>query len=249
MTFDVWTLGFQAVNVLILIWLLHRFFWKPVAGMIADRQASAATLLDEAKAKDAEAKAALAEVAETRAGLATERDAMLATARKDAAAARETLLAEARAEVETLRETAKAARVRAAETLKASAIDEAQGLALTIAGQLVARLDGPATDAAFLGWLVEGLAELPEAERTALAGVELEIVSATDQDSRAQDRTAKAVTTALGSPAKLTFRTNPEMIAGLELHSPHFSMRNSWRADLDRIAAALGDKGGLSDAA
>lgn len=249
MTFDVWTLGFQAVNVLVLIWLLHRFFWKPVAAMIAARQATVATLLDEAKAKQAEAEAELAKIAATRAGLATELDAMLATARKDAEAARETLLAEARAEAEALYATAKAARVRAAETLKANAIDEAQSLALTIAGQLVARLDGPATDAAFLGWLVEGLAALPEAERTALAVVELEVVSATDQDTPARDRIAKAVTTALGSPAELTFRTDPEMIAGLELHAPHFSLRNSWRADLDRIAAALGEKGDLSDAA
>jgi F0F1-type ATP synthase membrane subunit b/b' len=50
MTFDLWTLGFQAVNVLVLIWLLHRFFWKPVAAMIAARQAAAATLLEEAEA-------------------------------------------------------------------------------------------------------------------------------------------------------------------------------------------------------
>jgi F-type H+-transporting ATPase subunit b len=30
-TIDWWTLGLQAVNVLILIWLLGYFFWRPVA--------------------------------------------------------------------------------------------------------------------------------------------------------------------------------------------------------------------------
>ncbi len=249
MTFDFWTLGFQAVNVLVLVWLLHRFFWKPVAAVITERQAAAATLLDEAGAKRAEAEAALAEIAATQAGLAAERDAMLAKARTDSEAARDTLLAEARAEVETLHDTAKAARVRAAETLKANAMDEAQGLALTIAGQLMARLDGPATDAAFLGWLVQGLGALTDAERTALASVELEVVSASDQNRKAQARIAKAIENALGAPAALTFRTDPALIAGHELHSPHFSLRNSWRADLARIAAALGEKGDLSDAA
>ena len=34
MTIDWWTLGLQAVNVAVLIWLLGRFFWKPVAAMI-----------------------------------------------------------------------------------------------------------------------------------------------------------------------------------------------------------------------
>lgn len=248
MTFDLWTLGFQAVNVLVLIWLLHRFFWKPVAAMIATRQAAAETLLEEAEAKRTEAETALAEIAGTREELATERDAMLAKARKDAEAARDTLLGEARAEVEALHETAKAARVRAAETLKANAVDDAQGLAITIAGQLAARLDGPATDAAFLGWLVESLAALPQPERAALANVGLEVVSATDQDSPAQDRIAKAITSGLGTPVSLTFRTDPALIAGHELHAPHFSLRNSWQADLARIAVALG-KDAVRDAA
>lgn len=249
MTFDVWTLGFQAVNVLVLIWLLHRFFWKPVAAMITERQAAAASLLKEAQTKRTKAEAALAEIAATRAGLADDRDAMLATARTDSEATRDTLLSEARAEVETLRNTAKAARVRAAETLKANAIAEAQGLALTIAAQLAARLDGPATDAAFLGWLMQGLGALTDAERTALAGVDLEVVSAADQDSAAQGRIAKAIANTLGAHAALTFRTDPALIAGHEIHSAHFSLRNSWRADLARIAVALEEKGDLSDAA
>lgn len=113
----------------------------------------------------------------------------------------------------------------------------------------MARLDGPAADAAFLGWLVEVLAALTDAERTALAGVNLEVVSATDQDSSAQGRIAKAISAALGVDAVLTFRTDPALIAGHELHLAHFSLRNSWRADLARIAAALGEKADLSDAA
>jgi len=248
MTFDLWTLGFQAVNVLVLLWLLHRFFWKPVAAMIAARQTAAATLLDEAGATRAEADAALAEIAETRAGLAAEREAMLAKGRKDAETARDALLAEARAEVETLRDTAKAARVRAAETLKANSVDDAQALAVTIAGQLAARLDSAATDAAFLGWMVQGLAALPDAERAALAGAEMEVVSAVDQDAPAQGRISKAVASALGAPATLIFRTDPDLIAGHEVHAPHFSLRNSWQADLARIAAALG-KDAVCDAA
>lgn len=249
MTFDVWTLGFQAVNVLVLVWLLHRFFWKPVAEMITARQAAAATLLDEAGAERAEAETALADIAATQAELATERDAMLAKSRTDAEAAHDTLLAEARAEVDTLHDTAKAARVRADETLKANAVAEAQGLALTIARQLMARLDGSAVDAAFLGWLGEGLAALPGVERAALADVDLEVISAADQDRAAQDRIAKVIADALGASTTLTFRTDPALIAGHELHSAHFSLRNSWRADLARIAASLGEKGDLSDAA
>ncbi len=249
MSFDPWTLGFQGVNVLVLVWLLHRFFWKPVAAMIDARQSAAATLLDKAKARRSEAEAALTEVEATRAGLAAERDASLAAARKDAAAVRDTLLAAARAEADALNDSAKSARVRAAETLKAAAREDAKGLALTIAGRLVARLDVDALDAAFLGWLVQGIADLSHSDRSVLLGVDLDVVSATAQDSTAQDRITRAITAVLGTPAKLTFRTDPALIAGHELHSPHFILRNSWAADLARIAGTLADEGVMSDAA
>lgn len=249
MSFDLWTLGFQAINVLVLVWLLQRFFWRPVAGMIADRQAKAAMLLDDAEAKRAEAEAAMREIEATRRGLAAERDAMLAAARKDAECARAAVMDTARAEADALRDAAEAARVRAAETQKETAIADAQQLAVTIAGRLLERLDRTATDAAFLGWLGEGLTALPEADRKTLAAEELAVVSATAQDTAAQARIAAAIASALGTPAALSFRTDPALIAGHELHAPHFSLRSSWRADLARIGAALGDRDALPDAA
>ncbi len=250
MSFDPWTLGFQAVNVLVLVWLLHRFFWKPVAAMIADRQARAAGLLQDAAAKRTEADEALAEVTSLRKDIAAERDAILTAARQEADAARAVSVAQARAEIDALNETAKAARVRAAEVLKKTAMGDAQNLAITIAGQLAARLDGPSIDATFQGWLMAGLSDLPTTDRAALARAELEVVSAREQDSAAQERIAAAISQVLGAPASLTFRADPALISGLELHSPHFSLRNSWRADLARIAAVLGNRGiGVSDAA
>ena len=40
MTIDWWTLGIQTVNVVILVWLLGHFFWRPVAAMIEQRRAA-----------------------------------------------------------------------------------------------------------------------------------------------------------------------------------------------------------------
>jgi F-type H+-transporting ATPase subunit b len=252
MSFDPWTLGFQAVNVVVLVWLLQRFFWTPVAATITARQVAAATLLDDANAERSTAKTELAEVAKTRSGLAAEANALLADARKDAETARDAVLAKARSEAETLHDTAKAARVRAAETLKANAMTDAQDLALVVAGQLLARLGPASTDAAFLGWLVDGIAALSDADRKELAGGTLDVISATPQDSTAQDHITKAITAALGQSIALNFMTDPDLIAGHELHSPHFILRNSWAADLVRIKAALDPSApdrGLSDAA
>ena len=41
MSIDWWTLGLQTVNIVILVWLLQRFFWAPIAGMLVERRAAA----------------------------------------------------------------------------------------------------------------------------------------------------------------------------------------------------------------
>ena len=41
MTIDWWTLGLQTINVLILIWILARFLFRPVAKIIAAERAAA----------------------------------------------------------------------------------------------------------------------------------------------------------------------------------------------------------------
>jgi F-type H+-transporting ATPase subunit b len=118
MTLDLWGLGLQAINVLILVWLLSRVFWRPVAGAITRRQEAAQALLDGGKTAQAKADAGLAEVAEVRAGLAAERDTILAEAKmaadtiakavlKDAKTKADTLLAAARTDIDRQRNTAR----------------------------------------------------------------------------------------------------------------------------------------------
>jgi F-type H+-transporting ATPase subunit b len=45
MRIDWWTLALQTFNVLVLVWILSRFLFRPVASMIEQRQAAAAKLL------------------------------------------------------------------------------------------------------------------------------------------------------------------------------------------------------------
>src|SRR5450432_3984776 len=105
MTIDWWTLGIQTVNVLILVWLLGRFFWRPVAAMIEQRRAAAR----------GQATAALAEIERTRAGFAQEREAILAAAHDAAERAREARLAEAAKEAASLEAAARGAMAKEKE--------------------------------------------------------------------------------------------------------------------------------------
>ena len=77
----------QAVNVLILVWLLSRVFWRPVAEAIARRQDTVEGILKDAKAAQAKADDFLAEVIATREGMAAERNTLLTEAALQADAA------------------------------------------------------------------------------------------------------------------------------------------------------------------
>ena len=107
MTIDWWTLGIQTVNVAILVWLLQRFFWRPVAAMIEQRRDATRRVMAEAAAAKAQATAALAEIEQTRAGFAKEREAILAAAHVEAETTRAALLAEARQQAASIETAAR----------------------------------------------------------------------------------------------------------------------------------------------
>ena len=53
------------------------------------------------------------------------------------------------------------------------------------------------------------------------------------------EQTRGALKEALGSEVQFEFCIDPALIAGIELHGRSTIMRNSWRADLDRIREEL----------
>src|ERR1700722_11414300 len=130
MTIDWWTLGIQTANVVILVWLLGRFFWRPMAAMIEQRRATAQRSLAEAEEKRSQAAAALAEIEHTRAGFAQERAAILAAAHEDAERARAARLAEAAKEAAAVEATAKAALQTEKEAADKAWAEQASRLAI-----------------------------------------------------------------------------------------------------------------------
>ncbi|MDR3460973.1 MAG: F0F1 ATP synthase subunit delta [Beijerinckiaceae bacterium] len=241
MTIDWWTLGFQTANVAILIWLLGRFFWRPVAGMIEQRRAEAQRLLAEAEAKRGEAAAALAGVDSAREGFAKEREAILEAARQSAETARTARLAETAKEVAALEAAAKARIEKERDAAEAAWRERATQLAVSIAERLAARLDGPAVRGAFLDWLLDAIRRLPESEREAMAqdGAALEVISAKPLDPAGQEDCRARIGDAFGSHPGLTFKVDTALIAGMELRGAHLVVHNSWRADLTQILAEM----------
>jgi F-type H+-transporting ATPase subunit b len=240
MTIDWWTLGIQTVNVAILVWLLQRFFWRPVAAVIEQRRDATKRSMAEAEAAKVEATAAMTEIERTRAGFAQEREAILAAARAEAETIRTALLADARQQAASIEAAAKTAIDQADAAAAAAWTVRSARLAVAIAAQLAERLDGAAVRAAFLDWLVREIADRGDAAGTDNAA--LEIVSATRLDPEEERHTRERIVQALGVDPAMVFRADPALIAGLELHGSHLSVSNSWRADLERILAGLTER-------
>jgi F-type H+-transporting ATPase subunit b len=241
MTIDWWTLGIQTVNVVILIWLLERFFWRPVAAMIEQRRAAAQKMLAEAELKRAEATDAMAEIDRTRAGFDREREAIIAAAHETAERARAEQLAAAAREAAAVSAAASAAIEQQRHATEKAWTERASRLAVEIAGRLVSRLDGPVVSAAFLDWLLREIRSLPPPVRSAAAadGVVLEAISACAIDPADQERYCKSICDAFGADPQIIFKVDPALIAGLELRGPHLAVNNSWRADLSMILTDL----------
>jgi F-type H+-transporting ATPase subunit b len=241
MTIDWWTLGFQTVNVAILIWLLGHFFWKPVAGMIEARKAAAQKLTDEAETTKSKADDDLADVEKTRAGFADERKAILAAAHKEAEEIHEARLAEAESEAAALQETAKEAMDKAKKAQAAAWFDRSSDLAVAIAKRLAARLDSAAVEACFLDWLVAEIGKLPKAilEAAAMKDAKLEATTANKLDAAARKDLLSSINKALGGTPHIGFKNDPELIAGIELRGDHLIVDSSWRADLAAIRSSL----------
>ena len=241
MTIDWWTLGLQAINVLVLVWLLGHFFWRPVATMIEQRRITAQKALADAEAKRTEAAAALADIERTRAGFAQERDAILKAAQETAEQAHAARLQEAAKEAASIEAAATAAIARDKDAAEKAWAEHASQLALDIARRLAARLDGPAVQSTFLDWLLKEIRGLPPAARQAVAssGATLEAISAAVLQPVDQQRYSKLITEAFGADLPVAFKVDPQLIAGFELHGPHLLIANSWRADLTQILADI----------
>ena len=102
MLIDWFTVGAQALNFLILVWLLKRFLYKPILNAIDARENLVARELSDADAKKAEAQKERDEFQKKNEEFDQQRAALLAKATDEAKVERQQLLDEARKAADTL---------------------------------------------------------------------------------------------------------------------------------------------------
>jgi F-type H+-transporting ATPase subunit b len=247
MTIDWWTLAFQAINFLILAWLLQRFLYRPVIGILDRRRReseAAATRLEQARqqaesqrdAFEAKQRELVAErdrtVQETRAQLERERQEVIAAARRES----EAILAGARQALEEERQ-------QALDRL----FDRSLDLSTEIAARLLQQTGIADADGALFERLVDHLNGLSADQRASLLApadgtAQVRVVTAHPLDDAARRRWRERLAAALGDGAQIVFDSGADLLAGAELRFPHATLRFTWRGALDDLRRELAAK-------
>jgi F-type H+-transporting ATPase subunit b len=244
MHIDWWTLALQTVNVLILIWLLARFFFRPVMDIVAKRQREASKLIDDAAQARYDAVEARANAEQERAGVAAEREQLIAKAQKAAQLETQNILTQAAQEIGKRRDEAAAAIARSQTAAEAAVIDRAGTLAVDVAQRLLDRFRARDLLSTFIDETCRDLRALsPQARQSLAAAATLEhpigVVSAAPLSDAEKQRISATFKEVFGRDLPVAFRTDPQIINGVELQGQNTIIRNSWRADLERIRREL----------
>ena len=249
MTVNWWTIALQAINFLVLVWLLTRFLYRPVRRIIEERKALVDQARAEAEKAKSDAETARRHYEEEKAKLTSERQAMLKKTHDELEEDRKKILGAAKAESDKILTAAKASiedeRRDAVQKIKS----DVASLAAALAGRLLAASAAGSLSDVFLDTIEAKLKSLPEQERERLmkdlAGKDarLSVVTAAALAADEQKRWSERLSKIFGSTVKLTFRADPEIIGGAKLDFPHASLGFTWA---DQLQAAetdlLGDE-------
>lgn len=244
MHIDWWTLALQTVNVLILIWILARFFFRPVMDIVVKRQQEAAKLLADAERAREEAADVRAEADKAQAKIAAKRERLIADARNAALLEKQNLLEHASQEIAKLRGEAETAIARDRSAAEDAIIDRATELSVDIAQRLLSRVPEPDLLNAFVEEICREVGALSFAARAnlvsaAAGGHPIEVVTAAPLSDQQTQHVCGALKKAFGADVPFAFRNDPAIIAGIELNGQNEIIRNSWRADLEQIRQEL----------
>ena len=241
MHIDWWTLLLQTVNALVLVWLLARFLFRPVAKIVAERQHAAVALMADAAAAKAAALDEQQKAAADSAQVAALRAHLLDAATAEAAQLKASLENAARTDTEQMRAAAQTAIDASRREAAAADSDRASQFALDVTARLLDRLPAEARIAGFIDGLARDLAALPDVTRAQLTGDDEAVRLIVPRTLTAAELAAchTAFTQALGHALQVQVTVDPAVIAGLELEAPHALVRNSFRHDLAGLKMEL----------
>jgi F-type H+-transporting ATPase subunit b len=229
MLIDWFTVGAQAINFLVLVWLLKRFLYRPVLAAIDAREKKVAAKLVDATAREAQAQLERDDLRRRNEAFDREREALLRKAVGEAALERQRL-------VESARQDSQQLRTRLTETLTSERAElsrrvlmRTQAEVLDLARKTLTDLAGAELEERVTAFLIKHLRDLPEDQKIRLAGgpravqwqpaaTHAALVRSAFEIPSSQRTVIEAVLReTLGTDVTVRFETSSDLICGIEL--------------------------------
>jgi F-type H+-transporting ATPase subunit b len=213
MLIDWFTVIAQAVNFLILVWLLKRFLYAPILSAIAAREKHIADELADADAKKAGAQAERTEFRRKNDEFDAQRTALLNQATTDAMAERARLLDAARSESETLRTRGQEMLTAEYQKLTAEIAGQTRAQVFSIARKTLTDLANTNLEAHMTEVFMQRLRNLPRDEKPAAA----RLCSAFDLPPELRAAIEGAIKEIFPEASPIRFEVEPDLVGGIEL--------------------------------
>jgi F-type H+-transporting ATPase subunit b len=223
MPIDWFTVVAQALNFLILVWLLKRFLYKPILHALDEREKGIAGQLAEAEAKKAEAQKERDDFQHKNEAFDQERASLLKRASNEAKAERQRLLDEARKDVESLRAKRQEALRSEQVNLRQEIIRRTQKEVFAVSRKTLADLATASLEERMCEVFVRRLRALTGAAKEELAAAlkastqSVRVRSAFDLPPAQRNSIESAVKETFSAETHFQFETAPELVSGIEL--------------------------------
>ncbi|HUJ77073.1 MAG TPA: F0F1 ATP synthase subunit delta [bacterium] len=228
MNFDTTTFVFEILNFLVLLWLLHRFLYRPILAVIDRRQADIEQRLAEARKVREEAAALEQSYRDQLSGLEREHSEARLRLEGELQLERSKGLAQLQAELDRERERRRSLDVQRDRERAAQAEQAGLRLATQFLTRLLERLAGPELDAKLLATALEDLRALPEASRETIgralqdhAGA-VKVETAYPVSGQTRQSLVAVLSEVTGRPIRCEFAETPELLAGLRMSAGHW---------------------------
>jgi F-type H+-transporting ATPase subunit b len=239
MMFDWFTVGAQALNFLVLVWLMKRFLYKPILDAVDAREKRIALALADAALKQTTAQKERDEFQMKNEDFDRQRNELLGQAKDEAKAERQRLLDEARHVADTLRAKKQDALANELQTLHQDIARRSREEVFAVAKKVLTDLAGLSLEERMGEVFTRRLRELDDEARAGLASAlktssdTVHVRSTFDLPATRRDDIQQALNESLSSDIQIQFDTTPDLISGIELTA------NGWKVPWN-IADTLG---------
>jgi F-type H+-transporting ATPase subunit b len=223
MLIDWFTVLAQMLNFLILVGLMQRYLFKPILTALDEREKQVAAGLDEAAARKTESETIIAEFQAKTTVLEEQRTEAMYQVQREAAEERQRLLDETRNAVDALRTTLEQSYRSEAQEFLSQVASQVQSEAYAQASVILKHLANEDLESRVVSVFLDRMKGLPQKEQEqfthALRAANSVVIvkSAFELGLEVRASIRQAIEAHSGATALIDFRTNTDVVCGIEL--------------------------------